>query len=190
MHLRQPRAGGFDDLTKGDIFDVLRNKRRRYLLHYLLAHDPPVELGELATRIAAWEYDTPLEAVSSEQRKRVYTTLQQTHLPKLDEADIVEFDSDRGLISRTEHTDKLNVYLEIVPHNEFPWREYYLSLGAVSSGLVAAVWANIYPFTMVSDVAWAGVIAVVLTLSAGMHVYTERRMRLGAEELPPELDGD
>jgi hypothetical protein len=179
---------GFEDLSKSDIFDVLRNERRRYLLHYLQSHDAPVELGELATQIAAWEYDTAVEAVTSDQRKCVYTTLQQSHLPKMDAAEIVDYDANRGTIHRTEHTDKLNVYLEIVPTNEFPWREYYLALGAVFSAVAAALWIDVAPLTAVSDGAWIGLMAVVLTLSAALNVYYERSMRLGADELPPGLE--
>jgi hypothetical protein len=181
-------AGGFEDLTKSDVFDLLRNERRRYLLHYLLTRESPVELGELAERIAAWEYDTTVERVTSDQRKCVYTTLQQSHLPKMDAAEIVDYDADRGTIHRTEHTDKLNVYLEIVPTDEFPWREYYLALGAVFSAVAAALWVDVAPLTAVPDAAWIAVMAVVLTVSSAINVYNERSMRLGADELPPGLE--
>jgi len=172
-------------LTKGEIFDVLRNQRRRYVLQYLKQAEGPVELGDLATQVAAWEYDTTIDAVKSEQRKRVYTTLQQTHLDKMAEAGIVEYDSDRGVITSTDQTADLAVYLEIVPGREFPWQEYYLSLGAVSSALVTALWFDVYPFTMVSDLQWATVIAIVLTLSALYHVYRQRGMRV---DTPTELE--
>ncbi len=83
-------------LSKGEIFEVLRNQRRRYVLHFLKQDGRPVELGDLAQQIAAWEYETTLEGVTPAQRKRVYTTLQQTHLPKMDEAGILVFDSDQA----------------------------------------------------------------------------------------------
>jgi hypothetical protein len=183
------RSGGLD-LSKNEIFGILRNERRRYLLHYLKTYDAPVEIGDLATRIAAWEYDEPVEAVTSEERKRVYTTLQQTHLPKMHEAEIVEYDRDRGLVDRTEHTDDLNVYLEIVDRNEFPWREYYLAFGAVMLGLTAALWAEVPLLTDVSTLAWMALSAGVLVVSAALHVYVERGMQLGDEDLPDDLRSD
>jgi hypothetical protein len=185
-----PGAGsaGFDELSKGEIFDLLRNERRRYLLHYLLSADAPVELGEVATRIAAWECDTTVEGVTSDQRKRVYTTLQQTHLPKMDDAQIVDYDCNRGVVRPTEHTDKLNVYLEIVPKHEFPWREYYLAFGAVCTAVLTALWIDVAPFTVVSDLAWATLMVAGFTLSAAVNVYTEHSMRLGARETPPAID--
>ncbi|NUC73168.1 hypothetical protein HTZ84_12735 [Haloterrigena sp. SYSU A558-1] len=176
-----------DPLSKGEIFEVLRNQRRRYVLQYLKQDGRPVALGDLAQQVAAWEYDTIPEKVTPEQRKRVYTTLQQTHLPKMDKSGILVFDSETGVIEATDRTRDISVYLEIVPGREFAWRELYLSLGAISSALVAALWLEIYPLTLLSNLTWAGIIAVTVTLAAVAHIYHERNMRLGHGDQPPEL---
>lgn len=176
------------DLSKGEIFDVLRNQRRRFVLQYLKRRNEPVELGELATQVAAWEYDTTCEEVSAEQRKRVYTTLQQTHLPRLSEVNIVHYDADEGVIEATDRANDLAIYLEIVPGHELPWRELYLSMGAVALALCVAVWAEV-PFSNVLDgLGWAFVISVAFTLTAAVHVYHERNMRLADLDSPPEID--
>ncbi|WP_222920380.1 hypothetical protein [Natrinema sp. SYSU A 869] len=176
-----------DPLSKGEIFEVLRNQRRRYVLQYLKQDDRPVELGDLAQQVAAWEYETTLEGVTPEQRKRVYTTLQQTHLPKMDGSGILRFDSDQGVIEATERTRDISVYLEIVPGREFAWRELYLSLGAISCALVAALWLDIYPLVHLSNLTWTAVVAVMFTVTAVAHIYHERNMRLGHGDQPPEL---
>ncbi|MFA9415073.1 hypothetical protein [Natrinema sp. HArc-T2] len=176
-----------EPLSKGDVFEVLRNQRRRYVVQYLKQDDRPVELGDLAQQVAAWEYDTTLEGVTPEQRKRVYTTLQQTHLPKMDSTGILRFDSDRGLIESTDRTRDISVYLEIVPGREFAWRELYLSMGAISCALAAALWLEIYPLTHLSNLTWLSVIAGTFTATAVAHIYYERNMRLGHGDQPPEL---
>jgi hypothetical protein len=176
-----------EPLSKGEIFELLRNQRRRYVLHYLKQDDRPVELGDLAQQIAAWEYDTTLEGVTPEQRKRVYTTLQQTHLPKMDTAGILRFDSDGGIIESTDRTADISVYLEIVPGREFAWRELYLSLGAIGCALTAALWLDIYPMATVSNLAWLAIVSVTITATAVAHIYYERNMRLGHADQPPEL---
>ncbi|ELZ07238.1 DUF7344 domain-containing protein [Natrialba aegyptia] len=176
-----------DPLSKGEVFEVLRNQRRRYVLHFLKQDGRPVELGDLAQQLAAWEYETTLDGVTSAQRKRVYTTLQQTHLPKMDEVGILQFDSDRGVIRATDRTRDISVYLEIVPGHEFAWRELYLSLGAIGSALVAALWLGIYPLTMLSDLSWLALVSITVTVTAVVHIYHERHMRLGRGEQPPEL---
>ncbi|GCF12965.1 hypothetical protein Harman_09000 [Haloarcula mannanilytica] len=167
-----------DDLSKGEIFDVLQNERRRYVLQYLREHDGPVQLGDLASHVAAQEYDCPNTDVTSTQRKRVYTTLQQSHLPRMHETGIIDYDSESGTISRTAQTEDLTVYLEIVPGSEFPWREYYLSLGAVSLAIVTILWVGVYPFTVIPPLVWATLIAVVLSISAGYHTYVGREITL------------
>lgn len=183
--LRKPTSA--ERIPKGEIFELLRNQRRRYVLHYLKRDPGPVELGSLAQQIAAWEYDTIPSEVTPEQRKRIYTTLQQTHLPKMDEAGILRFDRDAGLIERTDRTTDVTIYLEIVPKSEIPWRELYLSLGAISLAIVAALWGGVYPLTAVPDLAWAGVIAGTFTVASIVHIYYERSMRVGHGEEPPEL---
>lgn len=188
--VEQPGDDEEQSLSKSEIFDILRNQRRRFVLQYLKLVDGPIELGEMATQVAAWEYTTDPDEVSPAQRKRVYTTLQQTHLPRMDEGGILDYDADEGLIRATENTETLSVYLEIVPANEFAWREFYLAVGAVSCGLVAALAGDVYPLTTLSDLAWAGVIAATVTLSAVGHIYHERNMRLGGGEVPPELEFD
>lgn len=176
------------DLSKGEIFDVLRNERRRFVLQYLKQREEPVELGELATQVAAWEYDTSCEEVSAEQRKRVYTTLQQTHLPRLAEVDIVHYDSDEGVISATDRATDLAIYLEIVPGHELPWREIYLSMGAVAIALCVAVWAAVPPFTVLGGLGWAFVISIAFTFTAAVHVYHERNMRLADLDSASDLE--
>jgi len=178
------------DLSRGEVFEVLRNRRRRYVLHYLKRFSGPVQLRELATQIAAWEHGQETNQVSKAERRRVYTTLQQTHLEKMADAEIIDYDADEGVIASTPHTDDLTVYLEVVGDREFPWREYYLSLGAISSALVVALWANVPPLTALPDLMWASLITLVLTLSAVYHTYTGEAMKLEHHDEPPEVPDD
>ncbi|WP_436907202.1 DUF7344 domain-containing protein [Halosimplex marinum] len=180
---------GDEELSKGEIFDVLQNQRRRYVLEYLKRFEEPVELSDLARQVAAWEYQTPVEEVTNDQKKRVYTTLQQTHLCRMEEAGIVEYDTDDNTVARTPHTEELTVYLEIVPGSEFPWREFYLSLGSISCAIVAALWTGLYPLTLLTPLEWATVIAATFTVSAAYHTYSGADMQLGDDEyVPDEFD--
>jgi hypothetical protein len=180
---------GENALSKAEIFDVLQNQRRRYVLQYLKRFEGPVELSDLATQVAAWEYDTAVEEVTKEQKKRVYTTLQQTHIERMADAGIIEYDDDAHVVERTPHTEDLTVYLEVVPGGEFPWHEYYLSLAAVSLAILVALWADLFLLTLLSPLAWAGLIVAAFTISAVYHTYSSRRRRIGEDELgvePPD----
>lgn len=177
-------------LTQDEVFTLLSNPRRRGVLHYLRRVEGAADLSDMATRIAAWEYGTAVEELSADQRKRVYTSLQQTHLQKLDEAGVVDYDDEAARVHPTEATDDLEVYLEVVPGRGFPWREYYLALGAVSSALVIVTWIGVGVFAQVPGIVLAGVITAVFTCSAAAHVRHERTVRLGEGERPPDVAHD
>jgi hypothetical protein len=93
------------------IFAILQNHRRRLVLEYLRERHATTQ-GDLARHVAAVENGVPESAVTSTQRKRVYVSLYQAHLPKLDEFGAISFDQDRGTVERTPQTDELLRYLD------------------------------------------------------------------------------
>jgi hypothetical protein len=95
-----------------DVFHLLQNSRRREVLRYLEGVEDWVELSDVAEQVAAWEHDTTVEALSSKERKRVYVALYQSHLPKLDEVDVIEYDQHRGTLRPTRRIELLSPYLK------------------------------------------------------------------------------
>lgn len=95
-------------LSRSDVFHVLQAWRRRETLRVLLERDGETTLGDLADHIAACETEGP---VGSTERKRVYVSLYQCHLPKLDDLDIVAFEQARGTVSIGPEFDRLRPYL-------------------------------------------------------------------------------
>jgi len=179
------RGNGEDEPSRDQVFHVLRNRRRRYAIHHLKRADGPVDVGELATQVAAWENDVSVAAVTSRQRRRVYNALQQTHLPELDETGLV--DVERRDVALTERGERLDVYLEVVPDRAVPWSQYYLALGGLGLAMIAGAWANVGPLGDVSDVGVGVVLAIALLVSAGANVYSQHAARLGRHDKPPEL---
>jgi DNA-binding transcriptional ArsR family regulator len=94
-----------------DVFDVLGNARRRAALRRV-AEGSALSQGELAEAIAAEENGVPIEAVTAAQRKRVYVSLYQAHLPRLDEAGAIAFDRHRGSVEPGPRMDTYLSYLE------------------------------------------------------------------------------
>lgn len=101
-------------ITKDDLFHLLQNGRRRAVLRYFAAHPEQDEFNmrTVAEAIAAWENETTVEQLSSDQRQRVYIALYQSHLPKLDEYGVIEYNQSRGLIVPTPLTALFEPYLE------------------------------------------------------------------------------
>ncbi|AUX08759.1 hypothetical protein AArcSl_1124 [Halalkaliarchaeum desulfuricum] len=171
---------------------MLANRRRRYALHALKRDaegaDGQVDLGTLAEQVAAWENEVDPGEVSYDERKRVYTALQQSHLPKMDEVGIVSFNKDRGVVEPTPAMDDVEIYMDVIHGNEIPWSEYYLGLSVVSAALYAAVWIGVYPFTLLPDLSWGVFIVVAFLVSSLAHRYYTSEMRLGTGEMPPEME--
>ncbi|GAB3416235.1 hypothetical protein GCM10027435_13240 [Haloparvum alkalitolerans] len=175
------------DLSEDELFDVLSNERRRFAVHLLKQSEDPMEIGAMAEQIAAWENDIDTAEITGNERKRVYTALQQSHLPKMDRAGVVEFNKSRGMIESTPALEDVDLYLDVVQGNEIPWSEYYLGLSAVATALVAALWVNAWPLVLLSDLAWTVAIVVAFAFSAVAHKYYSAGMRVGDTEEPPEL---
>jgi DNA-binding transcriptional ArsR family regulator len=171
-----------DQLTKDTVFSVLSNQRRRQVLRHLRDEPEGSNIRELSRQIAAWENDVPVEGVTYKQRKRVYTSLHQTHLPKLADARVIDYDRDRGTVHLTEHAATLEEFLTASEGPTVPWPGIYLAVAAagVVGTLLAA--ADLLP-PGVPDVAIAGGIAVAVAVVAGIHGYV-----LGPESVLPDLD--
>jgi len=129
----EPPTDGAEDLSLDLVFEILKNSRRREVLRYLKEHRERVTLSELAEHVAAIENDTTVQALSSQQRKRVYVGLYQCHLPKLDDMDVVEFNQSRGHVELGPNARQLDkyLYLDAEKDDDRPWYRYYLGVSAL-----------------------------------------------------------
>jgi hypothetical protein len=178
---------GESTLSPEDAYEVLSNARRRHVIHCLLQKEGGISLRELSRQVAAWENDLEPDEVTSKQRKRVYTALHQSHLPKMDDTGAIEYDSDRSIVSPTDRVADLRLYLEVVPEDEIPWSVYYTGIGIVCGGCALLSWAELIPFSLLGGYAWAGLTALLVILSGAIHIWMARRHELGSEGPPLEL---
>lgn len=78
------------------VFDLLANRRRRYVLYCLADGDEEtvLKVEEIAAQIASWEREW--NATASEDaaaRRTVRIDLHHNHLPRLDDAGLIEYDA-------------------------------------------------------------------------------------------------
>ncbi|RLM64175.1 ArsR family transcriptional regulator [Halorubrum sp. Atlit-26R] len=154
------------ELSLDVIFDILRNRRRRLVIEAIEAEDGETTLSDLAERIGGIENDKSPSALDAQERKRVYVGLYQCHLPRMDDADAVEFDKDRGTVTRGPMADAYLSYLESDADEESKrrWSRYYSAL--VGGSFVAFILS----WTFTTDLA-APVFAGSLLLIAGFYGY-------------------
>lgn len=123
------------------IFDVLRNQRRRLVMEAIEEENGQTTLSDLAERIGGIENDKPPNALNAQERKRVYVGLYQCHLPRMDDADAIEFDKNRGTVERGSAADAFVAYLEEEDRSDATrhWPAYYCALsgGGLAAFLLA-----------------------------------------------------
>ncbi|MFC4406020.1 DUF7344 domain-containing protein [Haloarchaeobius iranensis] len=126
------------------IFEIIRNRRRRLVLQCLDESDSEtLKLSELSEHIAAIENDTTEEALSAQQRKRVYVGLYQCHLPKMADSGVVEFDKNRGTVSEGPNVEQLDPYLDVDERADDDSRQTLLLGSAAVVGYALAAFGGV-----------------------------------------------
>ncbi|RQG97332.1 DUF7344 domain-containing protein [Natrarchaeobius chitinivorans] len=85
-----------DSLAESEVFHILGNDRRRAIVQLLAQETGQVDVSDVATEIATNESDS--SSVPNNLYKSVYVSLQQTHLPQLEEDAVIEYDSEAKTI--------------------------------------------------------------------------------------------
>lgn len=160
------------DLPETEIFEILSNERRRFILSYLERQDGVATLEELSNALGAREYDVPPEELNNTQYRRLYVSIYQTHIPRLEDAGVLEYDSDSGRVTLTDCAPQAIRYLSVSTEQTISWESLYLALAVVSIGLSAVSLAGI-----VFDPAngpLALVIALLFAVLGSVHYASER----------------
>ena len=137
-----------------EVYHLLQTRRRRLVLRYLRDREGPHTMRDVAEQVAAWEHDTTLQELRSEERQRVYIALYQTHLPRLDDAGVIEYNQSRGIVEVTDRIEQLYEVLDVKAETDgpVPTREgrpnrgamtYFGGASLASTGLVTAAWAGL-----------------------------------------------
>lgn len=161
---------GEAELTESTIHDVLRNDRRRLVIEALRDGEGSEELSDLAEAVAARESGT--EPPPTNKRQSVYVSLHQTHLPKLDSLDVVEYDDDRRNVALLDRVEEIEVYMEVVPRYGLSWGEFYFGWGLLGLLAVLAVRIDVPVVSTFSAATVAGVFFFGLMVASVYHVYS------------------
>lgn len=167
-------------LSRDAAYEVLSNPRRRAILYLLRTAGCPVEVTSLSATVAGWEQGTEPADLTSQQRKRVYVSMYQTHIPKLESVGLVTHEGEKVRV--TDQAHQIDAYLttDVSPN---PW--YYLT--AVVSVIALLLFGAAAALPAVStSVAYFG--AFVLVGSVGLSAlgqFVEHRNR--TQSIPDEL---
>lgn len=170
-------GGQQTQISDDECFELLSNHRRRYVLQYLREQQNSATLSELSDQIAAWENEKTIEDVTPTERKRVYTSLQQIHLPQMAEMGVIRYDDSDKTVEVGPSVEDIDVYLDVVRERDVPWSRLYLTLALANAILLIGVGLNIPPLTSLTDLGWAFVTVTVFLVAALSHAYHIEKRR-------------
>lgn len=185
---REPQT---DRLEASEIHDILRNDRRRLAIKCLRENGGTLSVRDLSEAVATRE--TGESPAPRDKRRSVYVSLHQTHLPKLDELGILEYDTDSKTVLLRDRATEVTTYMEVVPRYGITWAEYYLVLGVLGFGTVLAANIGTPLFGTIGTSTVAALYLFVLVASAGYHVRSQDRRLfegLRSEATAPDAEAD
>ncbi|WP_137283439.1 DUF7344 domain-containing protein [Halorussus salinisoli] len=164
------------ELEPSEIHNVLRNDRRRHTIQHLRDADGPLSVDSLAEHIATVE--TGESPPPRDVRKSVYVSLHQTHLPKLDDLGIVDYDQREQVLELRDRAEEVEVYMEVVSEDDISWATYYLGVSALGVVTLLAVRFDLLFVSQFGIEFWSWYFVVFFALSATYHYYLEQKQRV------------
>ncbi|UHQ98688.1 hypothetical protein HYG81_22230 (plasmid) [Natrinema zhouii] len=104
-------CGGPDKQSFDVVFDILANQCRRYVLRCLQKFEDRMALTDVADEIARWGNETNHMDISEVEVERVATSLYHVHIPKLTDADVVEYDQEQNVVALSKNAEQLEPFL-------------------------------------------------------------------------------
>jgi hypothetical protein len=92
-----------------EVYSLLANEHRRYLIHYLIEQDTAVPLSRMAMELFSRVKNRPLDEVTPAEEEQMRISLEHEHLPQLSEFGILLWSygeamiDPRSLTSVSEH---------------------------------------------------------------------------------------
>jgi hypothetical protein len=159
-------------LSECEIHQILSNPRRRAVLEHLGTSPGAISVRDLSEAIATTE--TGESPAPSRVRESVYTSLHQTHLPKLHDLGIVYYDRERSEILPLEGVRAVDPYMEVVTSWGVTWGEYYRALGVLGLTVVVAALTPVPLVSLVDPLLWASGFLALFALSSAYQLWRDR----------------
>lgn len=167
MSVQQRRSSA---LEESEIFHILGNDRRRAIVQQLAGASEAADVSDVATEIAAAEADsTP---VPNNLYKSVYVSLQQTHLPQLEEDEVIEYDSDAKTINPGPNFDDVFTYIEGYGGDRSLAIQLHLAL-CILGLLVVVLSGTTLPLVQAIDPVLSSVIIMLVVAASSLYVLFE-----------------
>lgn len=153
-------------LEESEIFHILGNDRRRAIVQLLATDRERVDVSDVATQIAERESDAT--SVPNNLYKSVYVSLQQTHLPQLEEDDVIAYDPDAKTIQPGPHFEAVLGYVDGDAGEDRSVLIAHLVVCVLALGLITVAGLEA-PVVSSLDATLVGVLALLLVGASSLY---------------------
>lgn len=80
------------EVSYDEMLQLLSNSRRRFVLAYMDEFEEPYELRSITNALTCFDQGKMPQELRSSEKKKYRVSLYQHHIPKLDNAEVVEYD--------------------------------------------------------------------------------------------------
>ncbi len=176
-HVIQIRSGA---LPENVIHDVLSNGRRRTAIRELRTCGDWITVRELSESIAVEETgESPAPRCT---RESVYASLHQTHLPRLHELGVVEYDRTTKRVRACSGARDVGRYMTVVTGYGLTWTELYQGLGVATLLVVLAALLEVPVIAAVDPILWTSLALAAFAAVTVVQLWKAARLpvpRLG-----------
>lgn len=106
MSDQETEADTANTISVDEIYELFTHQRRREVLSCLNKYGS-LSLADLAEKVARREQDASLKEISEKDVVRVHMSLWHAHIPKLSEADIVDYDQDADIVRLAQNDEQI-----------------------------------------------------------------------------------
>jgi hypothetical protein len=151
-------------LPEAEIYDILANRRRRATLEYLSV-ERATGLHELSAAVAT--HESGQSPAPRALRESVYSSLHQTHLPKLDDLGVVAYDREARSVTLCDRARDVDRYLRVSTRFGVTWSEFYRTFGVLALTVVVCALVGVPWLSAVDPLLWAsgGLAVFALTIA-------------------------
>jgi hypothetical protein len=148
-------------LSQSDIFAVLQNDRRRYILEILRSQgNQSVHfLSEEIARLEAKPDDPKSSAI-----RGTYISLIQNHIPYMEKMNLIEYDTETDLLKLLPASKNFTVYVETVKKGDIPWSYFYVGLSFIILVGSIAIYFELFPW--ITSFQWTPFLCVIFVVTS------------------------
>lgn len=96
------------------VLELCGDEHRRIILAVLETEQRPLTVNDLRRTILKYNHHTPVTDASKEVLTDIRASLHHAHIPKLESAGVITYDTERQLVEPTEQFDQLQPHLSAI----------------------------------------------------------------------------